>query len=84
MPRVFTTEILFKGRKYLCMAAIPDDRETVPIHIRVFDADLYDILGGDTVELKTPSCCGRNCAPHPLFPSLMECIGEAVSRHLKV
>lgn len=66
------------------MVAVPDDRETVPIHVRVFDVELYDILGGNTVELKGPSACERSCASHPLFASLMECIGEAVSRYLKV
>ncbi|HEY0067793.1 MAG TPA: hypothetical protein VGB46_10535 [Flavisolibacter sp.] len=82
MPRVFTTDILFKGRKYRCMAAVPDDRENLPIHIRVFDPDLYDILGGNTVELKDLSACPRNCASHPLFSSLMESISDAVSRYL--
>lgn len=84
MPRVFTTEILFKGRKYRCMAAVPDDRETLPIHVRVFDPDLYDILGGNTVELKDLSACQSSCSSHPLFSSLMECIGEAVAGYLKV
>jgi hypothetical protein len=80
MPRVFTTEILFKGKKYRCMAAVPDDRATVPIHVRVFDPELSDILGGNTVELKNPPASNDS---HPLFASLVECISEAVSRYLK-
>lgn len=81
MPRVFTTEILFEGRKYRCMATIAEDHQPVPIRIRVFDAELYEILGGNTIDLK-PGC--SNCAAHPLYPSLLDCINEAVWRYLKV
>lgn len=64
------------------MAAVPDDREAAPIHIRVFDAELSDIIGGNTVELSSSTCHDR--PSHPQFSELMKSIGEAVSSYLKV
>jgi hypothetical protein len=83
MSRVFTTEVLFKGKRYRCIVAVPNEKEGALIHVRVFDPELIEILGCDTVEFEGLTGYKKmSRLAHPLSLSLLESISQAILQHL--
>jgi len=83
MARVFTMEFEFVHHKFKAIVAVRNEKEQSGIHVRIFDQELIDILGQNSLELKEitgfPTQTNLN---HPLASSLIETMNKAILDHL--
>ena len=83
MARVFTMEFEFIRHKFKAIVAVRNEKEQTGFHIRVFDQELIDILGQNSIEFTgLTGITQKTNLSHPLASTLLETMNKAILNHL--
>ena len=83
MARVFTMEFEFVHHKFKAIVAVRNEKEQTGIHVRIFDQELIDILGKNSIELtELTGFTSITNFDHPLASSLVDAMNKAILDHL--